>query len=74
MSEKIKIFHNYGQYANWNMRNCLKCNKALPVLCDLFGALLANELEVSNEDAERIGYAKDRYVWECPEKEEASDE
>ncbi len=76
MSDRIRIFSNGSQYADWKASNCHRCTKfsgydSLPT-CDIdmsLGLANVNDGTVSQEIATRAGYDPDRYVWPCGEVE-----
>jgi len=74
MTDRIYIFSNGSQYADWQASNCHRCKKfpwTLPD-CDIDIALAEaylNNGKVSQEIANRAGYDPDKYVWPCSEVE-----
>ncbi len=74
-------FHCGTQFADWEESNCCQCRKnaepdKMPT-CPIQYALIAamfDDGSVSDEIAERMGYAENKghYNWRCKEFEDAS--
>lgn len=70
MTDRIYIFSNGSQYADWQASNCERCKKIEQ--CEIWFALddaLWDDGTVSQEIAKRAGYDADRYLWPCGEVE-----
>lgn len=73
---KIHIFSNGSQYADWQTSNCYRCTKfsgygELPT-CEIdeaIGIAYLSDGTVSQKIATRAGYDPERYVWCCGEVE-----
>jgi hypothetical protein len=82
MTERIRIFTRGTQWLDWQNVNCCLCKKSATKLdwekdeisfeCDLEQALADASLAdgtVSAEQAKRLGYDHEKYVWPCTEIE-----
>lgn len=76
MTDRIRIFSNGSQFADWEASNCQRCKKwagwdKLPT-CEIdvaLGEAYLGDGTVSQEIATRAGYDAEKYVWCCGEVE-----
>lgn len=73
--KKIRPFSNGSQDAAWQDRNCIDCDKWQDnkgkEICEISAALTVacfDDGDITEEIAKRMGYTKDSYIWDCPEK------
>lgn len=71
----VRPFSNGMQLGDWRARNCRNCGKFNPERfdgqCDLdeaIGLAYAGEGTVTEEVAQRMGFAEGPVTWDCPEK------
>lgn len=67
---KVKPFSSGSQFDDWEASNCHKCKYYELGNCDIALALIFaywDDGTVSQEIANRMGYVKDKYVWQCTE-------
>ena len=78
MKDRIRIFSNGSQDADWLGRNCLQCKKwgeKVSASCEIADAMQLAYFDdgtLSAEMAKRMGYPGPAvaYTWDCPEREE----